>query len=799
MLGNIFLTLALLASVFSVIMYYFTYRGYENTLKMARLSYHVMAVLVIAASALLLHAILTHQYEYKYVFGYSGSDLSTGLLMSTFWAGQEGSFLLWVLFTAITGLILLEYTAKRGDLEPRVMMIFTLAAGFLLVMVNPLLKSPFTYIYSEANYIDIKYLNRSLLSMPFISGFSFQDPGSGQQFIKMGPDLYAALTAGGIELKEFIIAGKGLNPLLQNFWMQIHPPLLFVGFAMSTVPFAFAVSALMKNEYKDWVKQALPWVLSCAMVLGFAIMLGGYWAYGVLGWGGYWGWDPVENASLVPWLIGVASIHTLLVQKKTQAGGGTGRFVKTNLILSILTFVLVIYSTFLTRSGILGDASVHSFAEPGMLVYLFLVLFIVVFAGLGLSGLIYRWKYLTANFEHEENMLSRELALFTGAVALIASALIVLFGTSAPIFGTTVEIRFYNELNLPIAIIIGIINGLSLFVKWKATEGKEVLKSSIPSLIVTFVVTLMVVFIGGVYDLMMIILTFASLFALFVNIEVAWKIMQGQKIALGSYVAHAGMALFLLGVMATGAYKKEKQVDLPKGETVDVMGYDLTFTGYETIEGGKKYAFNIDVAKDGDVEVVAPVMYIAEFNNSLMREPDILSMFTKDYYISPISYLDGKDQSSSNNVVNLNKGKSYEFNDANITFTAFNFDQHSQSSMMSGGKFEIGAKLTVNFNGKNYEAEPIMTVIGGERSFTHAEVPEANLKIDMTNLDASGRVSLVFSLLDGSETTIDTAKDILTIEASIEPFIILVWAGVLVMVLGFFVSIVRRSKESIVE
>ncbi|MFC2139983.1 cytochrome c-type biogenesis CcmF C-terminal domain-containing protein, partial [Bacteroidota bacterium] len=484
-----------------------------------------------------------------------------------------------------------------------------------------------------------------------------------------------------------------------------------------------------------------------------------------------------------------------------------------------------IYSTFLTRSGILGDASVHSFAEPGMLVYLFLVLFIVVFAGLGLSGLIYRWKYLTANFEHEENMLSRELALFTGAVALIASALIVLVGTSAPIFHIfinfvvtilnvilglfgvtisefskfTVEIQFYNELNLPIAIIIGIINGLSLFVKWKATEGKEVLKSSIPSLIVTFVVTLMVVFIGSVYDLMMIILTFASLFALFVNIEVAWKIMQGQKIALGSYVAHAGMALFLLGVMATGAYKKEKQVDLPKGETVDVMGYDLTFTGYETIEGGKKYAFNIDVAKDGDVEVVAPVMYIAEFNNSLMREPDILSMFTKDYYISPISYLDGKDQSSSNNVVNLNKGKSYEFNDANITFTAFNFDQHSQSSMMSGGKFEIGAKLTVNFNGKNYEAEPIMTVIGGERSFTHAEVPEANLKIDMTNLDASGRVSLVFSLLDGSETTIDTAKDILTIEASIEPFIILVWAGVLVMVLGFFVSIVRRSKESIVE
>jgi len=478
MLGNILLTLALMAGVFSVIMYFLTYKGYQNTLSLARIGFHSTAVLVIASSALLLYAILTHQYQYKYVYNYSGSDLPIGLLMSTFYAGQEGSFLLWTFWTSIFGLILLDYTSKRGDLEPRVMVTFSLVLSFLLVMVSPLLKSPFNFIWMEKDFIELKNINSAFLSLPALQGFIFSDQQSNKQFIQMGKELYATLTANNILLSDFIVQGKGLNPLLQNFWMQIHPPILFVGFAMSAVPFSFAFAAILKNEYRDWVKQAMPWVLAGTCVLGLAIMLGGYWAYGILGWGGYWGWDPVENSSLVPWLVGVASIHTILVQKKTQEKGGGSRFVKTNLILSIMTFVLVLYSTFLTRSGILGDASVHSFAEPGMAVYLFLIIFLLLFIVLGIGGIIYRWKFLTEHFSFEENVLSRELALFTGSVALIASSIIVLVGTSAPIFGTTVQTSFYNELNLPIAIIIGVLNGLSLMLKWKHTEGKQLWKQS---------------------------------------------------------------------------------------------------------------------------------------------------------------------------------------------------------------------------------------------------------------------------------------------------------------------------------
>ncbi|MDP3581365.1 MAG: cytochrome c biogenesis protein CcsA, partial [Ignavibacteria bacterium] len=548
MIGNIILTLALLTGVFSVIMYYLTYKGYQNTITLARIGYHATAILVLAASALLLYAILTHQYQYKYVYDYSGSGMATGMLMATFYAGQEGSFMMWTFFTAIIGLILLEYTSKRGDLELRVMMVFTLALTFLLGMVSPLLKSPFNYIWQQQDFLDLKNINQSLLSLPTIQSFVFTDPQSNKSFIQMGKELHAVLVANNISISNFIIQGKGLNPLLQNFWMQIHPPILFTGFSLSAVPFSFAGAAIIKNEYRDWIKQSLPWLLVSMCVLGLAIMLGGYWAYSILGWGGYWGWDPVENSSFVPWLVGVAGIHTMLVQKKTQEKGGGSRFVKTNLILSIMTFVLVLYSTFLTRSGILGDASVHSFVDPGMAVYLFLLVFLGVFTLMGIGGVVYRWKFLTEHFSFEENILSRELALFTGSVALIASSIIILAGTSAPIFGTSVQTSFYNELTLPIAIIIGLVNGLSILLKWKTNNGKNLLKQSRFAVIASVILTLLMIVIGGLSELMLIFLALSSSFALFVNGEIAWKIFKGKKTYLGAYIAHTGIALFLVGV-----------------------------------------------------------------------------------------------------------------------------------------------------------------------------------------------------------------------------------------------------------
>jgi len=606
MIGNILITTALAASIFAMIMYYLTYKGYSNTLLPARVSFNIMAILVLVASAMLMHAILTHQYQYKYIFNYSSDELSTGLLMSTFYAGQEGSFMIWLVFSTIIGLILLSYTSKRGDLEPRVMMVYTLSTAFLLVLVSPLLKNPFTYIWSTPTFVDLKLVKQSLLSLPFMNNFIMQDPNSGQTFVKINTEFYSNLRAAGYSLNDFIINGKGLNPLLQNFWMQIHPPILFTGFAMSAVPFSFAFAALLKNDYREWVKQSMPWILVGTMVLGLAIMLGGYWAYGVLGWGGYWGWDPVENASLVPWLVGVALIHTMLVQNKTQSENKVGRFGKTNLILAIMVYLLVLYSTFLTRSGILGDASVHSFAEPGMMVYWLLIAFVFVFAFIGIGGIIYRWKFLSKHFNFEENLLSRELALFTASVALIASAIIILVGTSAPIFSKAVQTSFYNELNLPIAIIIGLLNGLSLLLKWKSTKGKSLLKQSRNSLIASVVITVLVITIGGVHDVMLAILAFSSIFALFINFEIAVKIVSRKKRFIGAYVAHIGIALFLIGVLASGGYKSKTQVSLIKNQPKKVFGYDLTFKGYTPIRGTNKFKFNVEIAKNNSKYIVSP-------------------------------------------------------------------------------------------------------------------------------------------------------------------------------------------------
>ncbi|PID59668.1 MAG: cytochrome C biogenesis protein [Ignavibacteriae bacterium] len=799
MLGNIVVTIGFISGLFTVIMYFYTYKGYGNTLIKARIGYHITAIMSILASIILFYAVLTHQYQYNYVYSYSGSGLSTGLLLSSFWGGQEGSFLLWVFFTAIVGIILLDYTSKRGDLEPRVMMIFTLSLTFLLLLVTPILKSPFNYIWMDPSFVDIKNLNSNFLSFPFIQNFMFQDASQGKTFIKIDAQLKALLAASGISIKDFIVEGKGLNPLLQNFWMQVHPPVLFLGFSMSAVPFAFAVAALLKNDYRDWVKQAFPWMLAGTMILGLAIMLGGYWAYGILGWGGYWGWDPVENSSLIPWLIGVGSIHTLIIQKKTQAKGGAGRFVKTNLILAMLTYIFVLYSTFLTRSGILGDSSVHSFTEPGMLVYLMLVIFMAVFLLIGLFGFAYRWKYLENEFTAEENLLSRELALFTGSVALIASAIIVLAGTSAPIFGQAVEIRFYDELNLPIAIIIGLLNGFSLLLKWKSNKNSFIIKQLITPLVISIAFTLAVIFWGGVYDVMLILLSLSSIFTIVINFQIAYKIARKKVANLGAYVAHIGIALFLLGVVATGGFSKQDSIDLEKGKTKDIFGYNLTFTGYSLIENGKKFAFNIKVEKGNSEKIISPVMFIAKMNNSLMREPAIWTMLTKDFYVTPVSYDEnGSESQRAGKSVILKKGESFIYEGNKITFTGFNFPQSAMSAMRSGNDFTIGANITVESQDKkSYDVEPKIQNVSGNREFVAEKIDELNLLIKVNNLDANGSVSLFLSDLNSENENVPTVKKaVLSIEASIKPFINLIWTGVIFMVIGFVIAVIKRTKEA---
>ncbi|MBK7378727.1 MAG: cytochrome c biogenesis protein CcsA [Ignavibacteriales bacterium] len=797
MIGSIVLTLALASSVIAMVMFYLNFRGYTNTLNYGRIAYHTMTMLVITASTILWYLLLTHQYQYHYVFSYSNNSLNTGFLVSSFWGGQEGSFMLWLLLTSIVGVVLQSYSSKRGDLEPRVMAVFTLATTFLLIMVSPWFKNPFEFIWATPVFIDAKSISAQFLNAPFMQNFIFTDPNSQTTFVKMSEDLYNVLSASGIAVNDVVINGKGLNPQLLNFWMQIHPPTLFTGFSMATVPFAFAMAAMMKNDYRDWVRQAFPWVLAGTGILGLGIMMGGYWAYEMLGWGGYWAWDPVENSSLIPFLVGTASIHTLLVQRKSQAKGGIGRYARTNIILSLMTYVLVLYSTFLTRSGILGDASVHSFVDPGMLVYLFLVIFIGSFILLGFGMLLFRWKYLGEHVQIEEGLLSRELALFTSAVVLCASATIVLVGTSAPIWGSAVDTFFYNEMHVPIAIIIGLLNGLSLLIKWKDTKSQEILKKSALSAGGAILFTILVVALGAVNDLMMIVLTLTTAFALFVNLEIAIKIVKGNMKMLGAYVAHIGIALFILGVIGSASFSEEVDVDLVKNETKSAFGFDMTFTGYSPIENNTKYAFNINLKNGSSDYSVAPVMYISDFNNGLMREPDILSLLTKDIYISPLGYDEGKGENSEGQSLSLELGSQSNFDDATILYQSF--IKPDMSAMTTGGSIKMGAVITVQKDGKTYTDSTVMQGTTGNFDFIAAQFNDANLKVQVQKIDPTTKqaVFIVSNIVNKTQVTTQP-KEVLTVTASIKPFISFVWIGVLVMFIGFFVSVARRLKESLI-
>ncbi len=796
MIGSIVITLALSFSIISMIMYFLNYRGYKNTLNFGRISYHAMAVLVIVASAILLYSILTHQYQYKYIYSYSNNslqDLGVFHLASSFWGGQEGSFMLWLLLTTIVGIILQSYASKRGDLEPRVMAVFTLVTSFLLVMVSPWFKNPFEYIWITPTFLKIEHLNSNFFHLPFIQQFFFTDQSNNQGFIQVNSEFVSLLSQAGVSINQFIIDGKGLNPQLLNFWMQIHPPILFTGFSMATVPFVFAIAALLKNDYKDWVRQAFPWLLAGMGILGLGIMLGGYWAYEMLGWGGYWAWDPVENSSLIPWLVGIAGIHTLLVQRKTQSQGGNGKYAKTNLILCVLTYILVLYSTFLTRSGVLGDASVHSFVDPGMVVYLFLLLFIGTFILLGFGMIAYRWKALNENVVSEENLLSRELALFTAMIVLIASAIIVLVGTSAPIFGQSVDTFFYNEMHIPLAIIIMFLNGLSLLIKWKKSDVNELIKKSIYSVSGALLFTLVLVIFGGVNDILMILLSFTTMLSLIVNFNIAVKIIKGNKKMLGAYVAHTGIALFILGVIGSAVYSDDIDINLEKGKTVSAFGYEMTFKEIYMIENNTKYAFNVHLKKGSTEHNVTPVMYMSDFNNSLMREPAILNLWTKDIYLSPLSYDEGNTDNNSTNHISLKKGELIEFENTTITFDRFNLSAETMQAMREGKDFQMSAILKIEKNKEISEVELLRKSVDGNITFTSFKSDELNLKIDLVNLTSS---NIDVSISNADDQT--KSNPILSVTASIKPFINLVWTGIVVMVSGFIISMLRRLKESMI-
>ncbi|HRX93341.1 MAG TPA: cytochrome c biogenesis protein CcsA, partial [Chitinophagaceae bacterium] len=433
-LGHFFITLSIVASLLASFAYFRAAQAKSELesnpwKKLARYAFLVEVVSVFAIFSILFYILYNHLFEYKYAWQHSSRSLELKYLLACFWEGQEGSFLLWSIWHCLMGLILIR-TGKKW--EAPVMSILSFAQFILATMIAGI------YIFGW-----------KMGSNPFIllrdSGVLDNAPALHVDF-----DITQPLRA---DYMASVKDGNDLNPLLQNYWMVIHPPVLFMGFASTIVPFAFALAGLWKRKADgsiddSWIKPALPWSLFSAAVFGVGIMMGAIWAYESLSFGGYWAWDPVENASLVPWMILVSGIHTLLIYKHS------GYSLKSTYIFFILAFSFVLYSTFLTRSGILGDSSVHAFTDLGMNIqlYMFMYLFIWISAILsaknnkqlinifllfiilllpiyllnlpwlgliallaGIAILIYNIQLLVPSIKKEESASSREFWMFIGS------------------------------------------------------------------------------------------------------------------------------------------------------------------------------------------------------------------------------------------------------------------------------------------------------------------------------------------------------------------------------------------------
>jgi len=358
---------------------------------LARWAFYLHAASIISVIASLFYIIYNHYFEYHYAWSHSSLALPVYYMISCFWEGQEGAFLLWLFWNALLGSILIRTSGKQW--EAPMMAIFALVQAFLASMI-----------------------------LGVVFGDSF----------KVGSSPFLLLTEAIPNDPIFTINptfipkdGNGLNPLLQNYWMVIHPPATFLGYALTLVPFSYCIAGLWRNKPIEWIRPALPWTLVGALVLGTAIMMGGYWAYETLNFGGYWNWDPVENSVYVPWLILVGAIHTMLIAKRSSTG------LKTAIILTISGFLLILYSTFLSRSGILGNASVHSFTDLGLSGQLLIYMAVFVFLAVALA--VFKWKHIPRD-EIELSVYTKEFWIFIGATTLCLASFQVIATTSIPVY-----------------------------------------------------------------------------------------------------------------------------------------------------------------------------------------------------------------------------------------------------------------------------------------------------------------------------------------------------------------------------
>ena len=547
-IGHFSVVIALVLSAFGMVtsVLALTTRN-TDWVRVGRMAVTMIFILLSVGMASLIYSFLTRDFSVHYVATTSNSHLPLFYTIAAVWGGHEGSLLLWVLMlSAFSTLAVWLHWRTQPAIMPYLIGVECLViAGFLLLIL--------------------------FLSSPF------------DRLIPAPPD------------------GKDLNPLLQDPAMVLHPPMLYMGYVGFSIPFSFAMAALLSGRLgEEWIKVTQRWTIFAWLCLTTGILLGGYWAYYELGWGGYWGWDPVENASFMPWLVGTAFLHSVMVQEKRKM------FKVWNLFLIIVTFSLSLIGTFLVRSGVL--TSVHTFAtdpERG----LYILIFVTTVIGLAFGALLLRANALKSRIEMD-SMVSREsMFLFNNLLFLVAAATVFL-GTLYPLMietwqgaKVTVGPPYYNAVFMPVALGLLFLMGIGPYIPWRKASRASLKKSFLVPLIIGLAST-MVMFAFGIHSVFALAGTFVVGFAGstividFCKISSLYARRESSHLLKGAFsaftanqrryaglVTHVGVLVLVIGIIASTVYQTEKVVSLRVGDAFMLDVYRVTLERLHDVRG----------------------------------------------------------------------------------------------------------------------------------------------------------------------------------------------------------------------
>ncbi|MGK7395697.1 MAG: cytochrome c biogenesis protein CcsA [Candidatus Cyclobacteriaceae bacterium M3_2C_046] len=782
---------------------------------------HVLAVLGVIVS--LFAIIYNNYYEYHYAWSHSSRNLPAYYMVSSFWEGQEGSFLLWIFWQALLGIFLIATNKKW---EAPVMAVFALVQAFLASMI-----------------LGVVIGELKIGSSPFIL---LRDAVDAPIF-QTNPDFVPE-------------DGTGLNPLLQNYWMVIHPPTLFLGFALTLVPFAYLIAGLWQRKYTEWVRPALPWTVFSAAILGIGIMMGAIWAYETLNFGGYWNWDPVENAVYIPWLILVAGLHTMVLFRKNKSG------LKTTVVLIIAAFILILYSTFLTRSGILGESSVHSFTDLGLSGQLLIYLLAFLLLSVLLAAI--RWKEIPTT-EKELSVYSSDFWVFLGVTVLALMGFQVLLPTSFPVINSILnnvgiesnmappadQVLFYTKFQLWFAIGLAILSGTGQFFWWKKMHTKNLWEQLNVPIVITLIISILVVILARITTIQYILLLTAAIYSIVANGKFILQFFRNQastKLSGGS-IAHMGVALMLLGILFSSGYStiisentsgklysrefseemNQNNVLLWLNEPINMNKYELKYTGQKIEARGvpglidKEKVFGLEdpykaLALDtitrknkvyympGDTLRVYPenTYYEVVFKNQvnqkkfhlypraqvnpnmgLIASPDIKIDLHQDLYTHVSSIPDPEQpvEWSEMEEHKIKAGDNFFVKDYIVQLAGVQRVADLSNIQLDTGDVAVKAVLQVLGKDQNFTAEPIYLIKDRMVGRIPDQVSDLGFKFTFLNVHPETNDFTV-----GVETT---QRDYIILKAMEKPMINLLWTGTLLLVFGFGISSYRRYQD----